>query len=534
MLALLIAETAIELVREGRGMRLRARLPNLLFLLGFTALFAYNKVLHFSRQEAGYGTLQAGLLIVRNAFLLLKVFSRVRRLAAFVRGLTAQPARTVLLSFVLVILVGTLLLMIGLATPDGRGLPLIDALFTSTSAVCVTGLVVVDTATAYTFYGKLVLLGLIQVGGLGIMVLSFFVAFVTRRALSVEDRFLLSYMTNEHDLSNLGRSVLGIVITTLLIEAFGAVLLFAGFRPLLGGGPATAFTAVFHAVSAFCNAGFSLFSDSLEGFRADPFVNVVICLLIIGGGLSFAVIFDLRDRLRERLRLPGAPTGHRRPLGVNTRTVLAGTALLLVAGTFLVYLSEHGGVLRPLDTGTQYLAAFFQSVTARTAGFNTIPFGGLRTSTYLILMCLMFVGGASGSTAGGVKINALSVIVVHVRAVLRDREQATLFGHSVSRDLVLRAFLILLFAIFAVVAGILVLSATESAPFVHLCFEAVSAFATVGLSAGVTPGLSIVGKLVLIVLMFVGRVGPLTILVAAIRGARKVEIGYPTADILVG
>jgi trk system potassium uptake protein TrkH len=535
LLALLIAETTIELARAGSGARrLRARLPNLLFLLVFTALFAYNKVLHFSRQETGYGTLQAGLLILRNSFLLLKVFSRVRRLAAFVRGLTAQPARTVLLSFVLVILTGTLLLMIGLTTPDGRGLPLVDALFTSTSAVCVTGLIVVDTATAFTLWGKLILLALIQIGGLGIMVLSFFVAFVTRRALSVEDRFLLSYMTNERDLSNLGRSVLGIVTTTLIIEAAGAVLLFAGFRARLGGGPATVFTAIFHAVSAFCNAGFSLFSDSLQRFRSNPFVNAVICLLIIGGGLSFAVIFDLRDRLRERLRPRTGPLGRRRPLGVNTRTVLVGTALLLVVGTLLVYASEHDGALRSMDVGTQYLASFFQSVTARTAGFNTIPFGGLRTSTYLILMCLMFVGAASGSTAGGVKINAVGVIFAYVRSMLRDRDDAMLFGHAVPRALVLRAFLILLFALVAVIVGILVLSVTERAPFVHLGFEAVSAFATVGLSAGVTPGLSVGGKLVLIVLMFVGRVGPLTVLAAAVRGARKIEIGYPTADIIVG
>jgi trk system potassium uptake protein TrkH len=529
LLAMLIAESVIELARDGER-RMSSRLPNLLFLLLFIALFAYNKYLYFARQLPGYGTLQAGLLVLRNTFLLLKVFSRVRRLAAFVRGLTAQPARTVLLSFVLVILAGALLLMLGLTTPDGRGLPLVDALFTATSAVCVTGLIVVDTATAFTLAGKIVLLGLIQIGGLGIMVLSFFVAFVLRRSFSLEDRFLIAYMTNERDLSGLGRSVAGIVLTTLLVEAGGAVLLFVAFVPRLGAGAATAFTALFHAVSAFCNAGFSLFTTSLEAFRSDVFVNAIICVLIIGGGLSFSVIFDLRDRYRPRP--PGAPP--RRTLGVNTRVVLTGTALLLGGGTLLLYASEHGGALRQLDLGSQYLAAFFQSVTARTAGFNTIPFGALRPSTYVILMLLMFIGGASGSTAGGVKVNAAAILFAHTRAVLRDRDQATLFGHAVPRALVLRSFLILLLALVAVGTGILVLSATEQAPFLHLCFEAVSAFATVGLSAGVTAGLSAAGKIVLIVLMLLGRVGPLTVLAAAVRSGRKIEIGYPTADIMIG
>ncbi len=536
VLILFTVEAAIDFVRsKDKRHFLRNNLFEVLFLLFFTALFAYNKYLLFSRDRALYGNLPGKIIIVRNIFVLLKVFGRIRRLSAFLRSLTAHPARTVMLSFLLVIVTGTVLLMLPFTTPDGAGLGFVDSLFTSTSAVCVTGLIVVDTATAFSIWGKIIILVLIQIGGLGIMILSFFMAFILRRSLSIEDKFLISYMTSEKDMRNLGRSITSIIYITLIIEAVGALLLFAGFQGRLGPGPDTAFTAVFHAISAFCNAGFSLFSDNLEGFTSSTLVNLVVGLRIICGGLSFVVIMDLKSWLTggatNTVRRRSFST---RTLSLNTRVVLIGSAILLLAGMLLIYALEHRHSLAALDLKTQYLVAFFQSVTTRTAGFNTISISTLRTPTYLVMMIFMFIGGASGSTAGGVKVNSIALVLAYIGSLLRDKREVTLFNYSLAKDLVLRALLILLFGLVSVLAGLLILSITESAPFIDICFETISAFGTVGLSAGITSTLSIIGKYVIILLMFIGRIGPLTLLAAAAQRVKKVQIEYPSGEILIG
>jgi trk system potassium uptake protein TrkH len=440
-----------------------------------------------------------------------------------------------MLSFVLAIVTGTVLMMLPFTTPDGAGLSFVDSLFTATSAVCVTGLIVVDTATAFSIWGKLIILVLIQIGGLGIMILSFFMAFILRRSLTVEDKFLISYMTSEKDMRNLGRSIRNIINITLIIEAAGAVLLFLGFRTSLGTNLHTLLISVFHAVSAFCNAGFSLFTDSLEGFRSNTLINLTVVVLIILGGLSFVVIMNLKGWLAAGV--PNLFKGRSfsiKGLSLNTRVVLLGTGTLLGVGMLLIYALEHRYALAQLDLKTQYLTAFFQSVTTRTAGFNTINMSTLRNPTYLLMMIFMFIGGASGSTAGGVKINSLALFLAYVSSLIKDKREVTLFNYAVSKDLVLRALLILLFGLVSVLAGMLILSISESAPFIHICFETVSAFGTVGLSAGITSALSIIGKYVIILLMFIGRIGPLTLLAAAAQRIRQVQIEHPTGEILVG
>jgi trk system potassium uptake protein len=536
ILFLFLAEVIRDFLRSpDKRHFFRRQLFEVLFLIFFTILFAYNKFLLFSRDNALYGNLPGKIIVVRNIFVLLKVFGRIRKLSAFVRSLTAHPARTVILSFILVIVTGTILLMMPFTTPDGLGLSFVDSLFTATSAVCVTGLIVVDTATAFTIWGKLVILLLIQIGGLGIMILSFFMAFILRRSLTVEDKFLISYMTSEKDMRNLGRSIKNIINITLIIEGVGAVLLFLGFRTTLGTNLQTLFTSVFHAISAFCNAGFSVFSDSLEGFQSNVLINLTIVVLIILGGLSFVVIMNLKGWLASGIpNLFGRKGSSAKALNINTRVVLLGTGTLLGLGTLLIYALEHRYSLVGLDLKTQYLSAFFQSVTTRTAGFNTMPMSGLRIPTYLLMMIFMFIGGASGSTAGGVKINSLALFLAYVNSLLKEKREVTLFNYAVSKDLVLRALLILLFGLVSVLVGMLILSITESAPFIHICFETVSAFGTVGLSAGITPALSIVGKYVIILLMFIGRIGPLTLLAAAAQRVKQVQIEYPTGEILVG
>jgi trk system potassium uptake protein TrkH len=526
---------ATELVIMSCRCRPRQALLRCLVLAACLGLFCFDLYLGLARDATIYGRLPLKLIILRNSYVLLAVFARLRRLTLFVRSFTAQPARTVMFSFLLAILTGTLILMLPFTGSAGRGLGLIDGLFTATSAVCVTGLIVVDTASAFSIWGKLVLLLLIQAGGLGIMILSFFVIFTLRRSLSLEDKLLISYMLSESDMRSLGRSIRGIIAITLACELTGALLLFPSFYNIPLTLPNAVFTSVFHAVSAFCNAGFSLFSDSLESFGASLPVNLVICLLIITGGLSFAVLMDFggftRNRLAQKVLKRNPPA---RRLALNTRVVLIGTGALLLAGTILVYALEHRNSLLPLNTGRQYLAAFFQSVTLRTAGFNTIDFSRLTTSTYLVMILFMFIGGASGSTAGGVKINSLAVILAYVRSILKDRKQTTLLHYALDKEMVLRALLILFFGITAVSAGLFVLSLTEQAPFIHLAFETMSAFGTVGLSAGVTPSLTQAGKCVIIILMFIGRIGPLTMLAAAVTRRRGVQVEYPRGEILIG
>lgn len=510
---------------------------SLAFTTVFLLLFAYNKI---AISETGLTALSGSLakvaVILRGIFLMQKIYGRRKKLTRFMDRLTNHPAQTILLSFMVVILAGSLILMMEFTTVDGRGLPFIDALFTATSAVCVTGLIVVDTAVHFTGWGWFVIMMLIQIGGLGIMILSYFTIFTMRRRVSLSDKLLLSYMLSEEDMSNLSRALSNIVVATIIIEICGAVLLFTGFAAAGERGTKAAFIALFHAVSAFCNAGFALYSDSLEGFRTSPVVVGTVSLLIITGGIGFGVLSNLRDSLTPRIRHPLSRLrrGKTPSLNLNSRIVLRYTAMLLGSGLIAVYLLEHGHAMKAYGLADQYLSAFFQSVTLRTAGFNTIPFDALRDSTYLIMILFMFIGGASGSTAGGIKIGSMSVLLASLRSFVRSGKKTTIENMTVSPERITQAYLILLSGICAVFAGTFILSISESAPFLHLLFEAVSAFGTVGLSAGVTGSLSSTGRLVIVLLMFFGRLGPLTILSAAGSGSDADNISYPQGDISIG
>ena len=519
VLLLVVVEGVVEFVREPlrHGYIRRNR-----FSLGSALLFA---LLLAAAQRASVLTAYAlALIIIRNLVLLFRTFTNIRRLSSFLVNLTLHPAQTILLSFLTVILVGSLLLMMPVCTVDGQGLGFLNALFTSTSAVCVTGLTVVDTGTTFTLVGQIVVLLLIQVGGLGIMLLSFFTLFALRQRLSLENKLLISYMLSEEDMGALVRSMRSIVVTTALVEGAGALLLFAAFVPRFGFTVRTAYYAIFHSVSAFCNAGFALFSNNLESFRGDAAVNFIIGALIVLGGIGFAVIANVSDRLRGK-------TTH---LSLNTRIVLGATAILIVAGTLIIYGAEHARVMKSYPLGQQYLAAFFQSVTLRTAGFNTIPFGSFRTFTYLSMMVFMFIGAASGSTAGGIKVNTLTVLLAYVVAALRNRRKIMIMRHSIGTDQVLRAFLVLLFALTVLLAAFAVLSISEHLPFRSVAFEAVSAFGTVGLSAGITSQLSAVGRVTIITLMFLGRLGSLTVLAAASQRDTSFEVEYPQGTVSLG
>ncbi len=504
----------------------------LIFGIIFIALFTYSKILVYTHETSELQSLPFVVIVIRNGFIMLKVFTRLSRLTSFIEDISTHPAQTIIVSFVLAILAGALLLMMPFTSTVG-GLSFVDALFTATSAVCVTGLIVVDTAISFTVYGWLIILVLIQIGGLGIMVLSYFVVFVMRRSVSLEDKMLISYMLSERDMTRLARNLKTIIYTTLVVEGTGALLLFIFIR-----GESTAvldavLQSIFHSISAFCNAGFSLFSDSLMRFRSNTPVILTVALLIIIGGASFAVITNVKERWAARLRRVFKRSSERVPhISLNTYVVLVASGVLIILGMIVFYALEHRNTLSGEMLGTQYLASFFQSVTLRTAGFNSVGFDRLLPAGYLVLSCFMIIGGASGSTAGGIKVNTTAVLVAGVLS--RRRSDLVVHRYSVSEETVRRAFFILLFAVLAVSAGSILLTLSENAPVEHILFEVVSAFGTVGLSSGLTSSLTTFGRIVIIVLMFLGRIGPLTILAAASMRSSAGSVSYPKGEIAVG
>ncbi|MCR5290761.1 MAG: hypothetical protein K6E51_12280 [Treponema sp.] len=494
----------------------------------FTLLFIYSQL---------YGKVSSSniavlALLLRNIFLVLRMSSKRKRVAGYVEKLTVNPAKTILLSFVVVIAVGTLLLMMDFATIDGYGLSFLQALFTATSCVCVTGLTVVDTATVFTFGGQCVLLVLIQIGGLGLMLLSYFVIFVIRRRVSLADKLMLSYMLSEDDTASIYASMLSIVLTTLIIEGIGAALLFVGFIPRMGVSLRTVWYALFHSISAFCNAGFALFPASLEQFTEDYYLLFVLSLLIIVGGIGFSCITNIRamcDSVIHKKKGMG-----RVRLSLNTKVVLIGTAILLISGTLLFYICEFSSTMKDLPIGTQYMHAFFQSVTFRTAGFNSVSLGNLRPVTYVIFSLFMLIGAASGSTAGGMKVNTIAVLGASFYSYLKG-ENRYYIGHSeIAHEKVLQATLLFIADVMCVCLCVILLMIGESAPCEQILFETCSALGTAGVTAGLTPDLHVCSKLILILCMFWGRVGGLTILSSASADMTKDTIRWPQADISIG
>jgi trk system potassium uptake protein TrkH len=414
--------------------------------------------------------------------------------------------------FFAVIVLGSILLRQGFSLA-AEPLSWIDAVFTATSAVCVTGLIVVDTGSFFTQAGQGVILGLIQLGGLGIMTYTSLVFYLLRRRVSLRDKAALANSLLYDRSFRLNRFLLQVLGTTLCVEALGALLLY-----LLDGRGFGVFSAVFHAVSAFCNAGFSLQTDSLMQWRAGPFVLAVFSLLIILGGLGFTVMYDIFAKLRsEKWRL--FRFNKPKPaLSFHTRTVLQATVLLLAAGAVFIALGE---MLHGMEHGlfVHILDAVFQSVTTRTAGFNSMDIEALSSFSLLIIILFMFVGGSPGSCAGGVKTTTLWSLWAFCMSQFKGRKQTAIGRVALDENTVNKALTLIMFALGIIVSAVLLLHLTEAevgptdrGMSLDLIFEAVSAFATVGLSTGITPELSTAGKCIIIVLMFIGRLGPILFL----------------------
>lgn len=436
------------------------------------------------------------------------------------------PAQATAGGFVLTILIGSVLLMLPVSSAQGRWTEPITALFTATSATCVTGLAVVDTAVYWSPFGKVVILLLIQLGGLGIMLFAALVGLALARRLSVRSRLFATSETKSPDSGDVRRLAMGILLTTLLIEAAVAVLLFLRF--LTGYGydlGEAAWHAVFHAVSSFNNAGFALYTDSLMGFVADPWICLPICGAIILGGLGFPVLRQLRRELRRPLHWT-----------MNTRIVVTATLALLAVGMLCVTVIEWDNprTFGALDPGTRLLAGFTYSVQARTAGFNTVDIGAVNDETWLITDVLMFIGGGPAGTAGGIKVTTFAVLFFILWTELRGGAAVNVFGKRLSRAVHREAITVVLVAIAAVMAGVIGILTMTDLDLDQVLFEAVSAFGTVGLSTGITATLPASAQLIIIALMFLGRIGPLTLGSALALRERRIAYELPKERPAIG
>ncbi len=414
----------------------------------------------------------------------------------------------------------------------------IDALFTATSATCVTGLAVVDTGTVYSRFGQTVILVLIQVGGLGIMTLTSLAMYLLRQRVSLTDRIAVGQNLLHDPSFRLGRFLISIVLLALGIEAMGAVLL-----PLASGGGIDSYSAVFHAISAFCNAGFSLYPDSLTRWHSSLPVNLVFIALIVLGGTGFSVLVEIGRWLGRRIRQ--VVTHSRRPVRLTwyARVVLQTTLFLIVSGWLLLYLADYALYERSLPMGTALLESLFQSVTSRTAGFNTVAIEHMTNVSLLVMIFLMLIGAAPGSCGGGIKVTTFRVIVAFFVAQVRGREQVVIGNVGASRETLNRALVLILFSVSIICVAVLLLSVTEGGEVPHvqsrgqlleIVFEVVSAFATTGLSTGLTPCLSFPGKCIVIALMFIGRLGPLLFIGVLQNIQRRESYFRPEGDLLIG
>jgi trk system potassium uptake protein len=489
---------------------------------------------------AALATGHSALLIIalRQVVVLAQTFYRSRRFAGVIGEIRRRPIQLLALSFLLMISLGTVLLTLPAATADGRGAPLVDALFTSTSAVCVTGLIVRDTQFFWSRFGQWIILALVQFGGLGIMTFSASVIALLGGRLGMYGRQTMGEVVEDSRDIDIAHSLRYILLFTLLAEAFGFVVLFVHWLGRTARPLDAFFNALFHSVSAFCNAGFSVFSTNLAAFRTDVVVNLTVIVLVILGGLGFSVIHEVFNRrnlrawLARLIQRPGSGPVPR--LSVHAFLVLRVSALLVLAGAVLFFFFEYDNALAQLPLGGKLLAALFQSVTPRTAGFNTVPFDGLKPITLFVVTILMFIGASPGGTGGGVKTSTVAVLLLTLRNLVAGRAEVEVRGRSIARDTVYRAAAIVIGAgsILALVFAALLVS--EQLPFGNLLFEAVSAFGTVGLSTGVTPLLSIPGKLSIILLMYVGRLGPLTLALAMRARSSRLSVQYPQARVIVG
>lgn len=430
------------------------------------------------------------------------------------------------LGFILVILIGGILLSLPISSANGESTNFLDALFTSTSAVCVTGLVTLDTGTHWNEFGQIVIMLLIEVGGLGFMSFATFIAVLLGKKITLRDRLLMQEAMNTFNIQGLVRMVRYVLGFTFAVQFFGALLLSTQFIPQFGLLKGIYFS-IFHSISAFCNAGFDLFGgfSSVTAYSSNVVVLLTISSLIIIGGLGFTVWLELYNYRGLK------------KLSVHSKIVILITVVLLIGGTILMYLFEMNNpeTIGHMGFGDKLLNSYFASASPRTAGFNSVSTDGMTNSGKFLTIILMFIGGSPGSTAGGLKTATFGIVILTVISVIRGREDTQVFGRRFSKELVYKSFALLIIGMALVIGVSMLLSITDpNESFINILYEATSAFGTVGLTTGVTQRLSTAGKIIIMITMYCGRVGPMTVALAFLRNKKKQTHKYPEGKILIG
>lgn len=468
--------------------------------------------------------LAAGIIILEETFRGIRYFMRRASVHRLFDRLRTQPALLLATSFGLIIGIGAVLLSLPLATTGAR-IHFLDALFTATSATCVTGLIVQDTGQFFTPFGQVVILTLMQLGGLGIMTLSTSLALIIGKRLSIRERLFMQSIMEETDYQEFARIVRNIFIMTFIVEGIGALILAGRWYVEFKNIGKALYYGVFHSISAFCNAGFSLFPNSLENYVTDPIINITITTLVIIGGLGFAVNYGLYSY--QKMAKP-------KHVNLHIKTTLTVTAILLGGTMLFIFLTEYSDALINMSLKEKLWVSWFQSVTLRTAGFYTFDVSHFSTATLFLFMVLMFIGASPGSTGGGVKTTTVGVLFFTVRSMILGRETVEGFGRSIPWEIIRKSISITFVAGAIVTLGVIALALVEPFSLRESLFEVTSASNTVGLSLGATAKLTGSGKLIITLLMYIGRIGPLT--VAFLMGAEKAGKGYnlPMGKIVVG
>lgn len=434
-----------------------------------------------------------------------------------------SPGQYLILGYIIVILSGTILLLLPISTISGNTTSFIDAIFTATSATAVTGLIVVNTAEHWTTFGQLIIMCLIQIGGFGFMTSTTMLFFIFRRKISLRDTLIIMEDLNFNKLSGAISLSKYIILLTFVVELIGSVLLFLYFNRILPFSKAI-FFSVFHSISAFNNAGIDLFGNSLEDFTMSTYINFIIISLFVFGGIGFIVIDEIYHK-RSFIKL-----------SLHSKLVITISIILILFGSLSIFILEYNNpaTIGNLTLGSKMLASLFQGVTPRTAGFNTIPIGRFTDASLFVMILLMFIGASPGSTGGGVKTTTAGIlfVVVYNMAVGKD-DNIDIFNRRLKRKDIFKTLTVVVISLLVIVIVMIILSLTEGFSFIQIFFEVFSAFGTVGLSTGITADLTIIGKIFIIITMFIGRVGPFTLALALGRKHHK-SVRYPEEDILIG
>ncbi|AVQ22420.1 TrkH family potassium uptake protein [Fusobacterium nucleatum subsp. nucleatum ATCC 23726] len=448
----------------------------------------------------------------------------MRKLSLLKKWDSLSPYRKLIFGFLVAIFIGVILLKMPFSLRENQNITVLDSLFTIVSAICVTGLSVVDISQVFTSTGQLIILFFIQLGGLGVMTVSIIVFLLVGKKMSFETRELLKEERNSNSNGGITNFIKNLLLTVSLIEILGASILAYGFSryyPL----KKSIFYGLFHSVSAFCNAGFSLFTNNLEDFRYDKLISLTVSFLIILGGIGFVTVNSLFIIKKKKLK----------NLSLTSKFALLITFFLLTFGTmlFLVFEYNNSSTLKGMNFVDKIINSFFQSVTLRTAGFNTVPLENIRPATVFISYIFMFIGASPGSTGGGIKTTTFGILIFYAFGVLKRKEYVEVFKRRIDWELINKALAIVIISLFYIIVVITILLSIESFSADKVIYEVISAFSTTGLSMGITASLGIISKFLIIITMFIGRLGPMTVALAFTNN-KKSLVKYPKEDILIG